>query len=490
VELFCTRSRLEANETIAELCRRLDDLPLAVELAAARTSVLSPAQILERMSKRLDLLKGGRDADPRQATLRATIEWSYELLDDEERRLFARLAVFAGGCTLGSAEEVVDADLDVLQSLVDKSLLRHTEGRFWMLETIREYAIERLDASGEADRWRRSHAEHLLSLAEEAAPHLREESKDWLDRLEREHDNLRTAFDVFESSGATELVVRLAGAASMFWSMRFHLVEGRRRVESALRAYDRPTAARARALLGAADLAIDTGDAASVQRWGEQALALHRSLGDRWGAAYALLLLGHAAADQDEPETARQLFEEAADAFRELGDRHHWFLATRLIAWMYDTLGDRMRARATHEENLARARALGNAPIMATTLGALSSYAADEGRVEDAVSLAAESVRLYRDLGDLGGIAIELCRCADITALMGRSDVAVRLLGSSEALREEIGLSMRPWLDAEIQRTLTRVRGELDESTFALEWDRGRRLTPNAAILLALESLV
>jgi tetratricopeptide (TPR) repeat protein len=490
VELFCTRSRLEANETIAELCRRLDDLPLAVELAAARTSVLSPAQILERMSKRLDLLKGGRDADPRQATLRATIEWSYELLDDEERRLFARLAVFAGGCTLGSAEEVVDADLDVLQSLVDKSLLRHTEGRFWMLETIREYAIERLDASGEADRWRRSHAEHLLSLAEEAAPHLREESKDWLDRLEREHDNLRTAFDVLESSGATELVVRLAGAASMFWSMRFHLVEGRRRVESALRAYDRPTAARARALLGAADLAIDTGDAASVQRWGEQALALHRSLGDRWGAAYALLLLGHAAADQDEPETARQLFEEAADAFRELGDRHHWFLATRLIAWMYDTLGDRTRARATHEENLARARALGNAPIMATTLGALSSYAADEGRVEDAVSLAAESVRLYRDLGDLGGIAIELCRCADITALMGRSDVAVRLLGSSEALREEIGLSMRPWLDAEIQRTLTRVRGELDESTFALEWDRGRRLTPNAAILLALESLV
>jgi hypothetical protein len=127
---------------------------------------------------------------------------------------------------------------------------------------------------------------------------------------------------------------------------------------------------------------------------------------------------------------------------------------------------------------------------MATTLGALSSYAADEGRVEDAVSLAAESVRLYRDLGDLGGIAIELCRCADITALMGRSDVAVRLLGSSEALREEIGLSMRPWLDAEIQRTLTRVRGELDESTFALEWDRGRRLTPNAAISLALESLV
>jgi len=489
VELFCTRARAEPDDTVRVLCRALDNLPLALELAAARASALSPTQILERLSGRLDLLKGGRDADPRQRTLRATIEWSYELLDPSERVLFARLAVFAGGCTLESAEEVVDADLDTLQSLVDKSLVRHTDDRFWMLETIREYALERLEVSGEADDFGRHHAEHFVSLTEEAAPYLREESKDWLDRLEREHDNLRVALDVLESLGASELVLRLAGAASMFWSMRFHLLEGRRRVESALGADYRPTAARARALLGAADLAIDTGDAASVRRWGDEALALHRSLGDRWGAAYSLLLLGHAAADQDEPERAKQLFEEAAEAFRDLGDRHQWLLATRLIAWMYDTLGDRTRARATHEENLARARALGNAPIMATTLGALSSYAADEGRVEDAVSLAAESVRLYRDLGDAGGIAIELCRCADVTALMGRPNVAVRLLGSSEALREDIGLSVRPWLGSEIQRTLARVRDELDESTFALEWDRGRKLTSDAAVALALAAL-
>jgi non-specific serine/threonine protein kinase len=153
VELFCARARLEADETVAEVCRRLDNLPLALELAAARVSVLSPAQILERLSKRLDLLKGGRDMAARQQTLRAAIEWSHDLLVPEEQRLFARLAVFRCGCTLEAAEEVADADLDLLQSLVDKSLLRHTSERFQMLETIHEYAHERLADSDEATQF-------------------------------------------------------------------------------------------------------------------------------------------------------------------------------------------------------------------------------------------------------------------------------------------------------------------------------------------------
>ena len=168
VELFCERARLEPDETIAELCRRLDDLPLALELAAARTSVLSPAQVLERLSQRLDLLKGGRDADPRQLTLRATIAWSHDLLDDEERGLFARLAVFRGGCTLEAAESVADADLDALQSLVEKSLLRHTNERFWMLETIREFALERLVESGAEAEVRSRYAAHFVRYAEES----------------------------------------------------------------------------------------------------------------------------------------------------------------------------------------------------------------------------------------------------------------------------------------------------------------------------------
>ena len=169
VELFCERARLEPDETIAELCRRLDELPLAVELAAARTRVLTPAQILDRLGQRLDLLKGGRDADPRQQTLRATIEWSHDLLTGDEKQLFARLAVFAGGCTLDAAEDVCDADLDVLQSLVDKSLLRHTGERFWMLETIREFAAERLNDREEAGQIFERHARWYLGLATSAA---------------------------------------------------------------------------------------------------------------------------------------------------------------------------------------------------------------------------------------------------------------------------------------------------------------------------------
>ncbi len=161
VSLFCERSQLEPSEEIAELCARLDKLPLAVELAAARTKALSPAQILERLSGGLDLLKGGRDADPRQQTLRATIEWSYELLSPEEQQLFARLAVFAGGCTLEAAEEVADADLDTLQSLVEKSLLRFTDERYWMLETIREYAAERLEEAGECEQTRDGHVQFM-----------------------------------------------------------------------------------------------------------------------------------------------------------------------------------------------------------------------------------------------------------------------------------------------------------------------------------------
>ncbi len=232
VELFCVRSGLERSDEIAELCRRLDDLPLAVELAAARTSVLSPAQILERLAQRLDLLKGGRDAEARQQTLRGTIEWSYELLTDEEQHLFARLAVFAGGCTLEAAEEVAEADLDTLQSLVDKSLVRFTNERFWMLETIREYAAEQLDRWGEAEQSRRRHAEYFLSVAESA--HMTFESVRHVPQLVApEVDNLRAAMS--RAAGDPQLVGQIAVSLEMFWvytnwrtSRNCHLSSARR----------------------------------------------------------------------------------------------------------------------------------------------------------------------------------------------------------------------------------------------------------------------
>src|SRR2546425_6729948 len=220
VDLFVARARavspdFAADDTVSEICRRLDELPLAIELAAARVKALTAAQILARLGQRLPLLTGGaRDLPERQRTLRAAIEWSHELLTRDEQRLFGRLAVFRGGCTLEAAEKVADADLDTLQSLVAQSLLRRVDDRFWMLETIREYATERLEASGMADELRRRHAEHFLPLAEEAEPHLRRDSAEWADRLEREHDNLRAALDWGEGTGGSELGLRLAGAAS------------------------------------------------------------------------------------------------------------------------------------------------------------------------------------------------------------------------------------------------------------------------------------
>jgi predicted ATPase len=192
VSLFCERSQLEPSAEIAELCRRLDEMPLAVELAAARTSVLTPEQVLERLSQRLDLLKGGRDADPRQQTLRTTIEWSYELLSDEEKQLFARLSIFSG-CTLEAAEDVTEADVDTLQSLVEKSLVRFTNGRYWMLETIREYAAERLERSGDGDEQLPAHAAWYAHAAEELEAPLRERSTEALATVQAELDNMRAA---------------------------------------------------------------------------------------------------------------------------------------------------------------------------------------------------------------------------------------------------------------------------------------------------------
>jgi predicted ATPase len=489
VELFCARAQTEPDEAVHKLCRALDNLPLALELAAARASVLSPRQLLDRLSERLDLLKGGRDTDPRQQTLRAAIEWSYELLDEEEPRLFARLAVFSGGSTLVSAEQVAEADLDTLQSLVDKNLLRHTEERFWMLETIREYAAERLEASGEADGLRQRQAQHFLALAEQAEPNLLGYSREWLDRLEQEHDNLRAALDWFEASGETELALRLAGALSRFWDEKGHLAEGRRRLESALRTGNRPTAARAKALNGAADMAVSLGDATTATLRAEEGLALHRTLGNAWGTAESGFLLGLAVADEDDFERARELLDESARQFRELGDQQYALAATRMLAWACYRLGDRKRGRALHEDNLRRARALGNEHIEASTLSALAMIAVDEGRVHDAISMLREGHRIDRDLEDPIGIARGLCRVARVLASVERAETAVRLLSSSEALHKELGARIRPWLAQMNEETLTAVRAQLDEAAFAEAWAEGGVLTADEAVALALDSL-
>jgi predicted ATPase/class 3 adenylate cyclase len=484
VELFCARARVDPNETVAELCQRLDNLPLALELAAARTKVLSPAQILERLSHRLDLLKGGRDAEPRQLTLRATIEWSHDLLTAAEQRLFARLSVFRGGCTLEAAEAIAEADIDALQSLVDKSLLRHRDERFWMLETIREYAAERLDESGEMDLLRRRHAEHFTALAEEAEPHLRGNPKEWLDRLERDHDNLRAVLDGLEAKGETEPALRLAGALSRFWYLRGHLAEGWRRLEGALTADDRPTAARAKALNGVAILALDSGGTTTMRQRAEEALALHLKLGDAWGAAVSRFLLGHALLDVGDLQAARELFDKSVRRFRELGDEHYTLLATHGLAVAHRQLGEFEAARALHEENLVQARMLPNERIQARSLAQLAVVAVDQGRIEEAFSLLNEAYRIDRDVGEAVEIALDLCRLARALAFARRPGPAARVLSRAEALREEIGATFRLWALEMNEETLGTIRAQLDETAFTRAWEEGRRLTVDEAVAL------
>ncbi len=489
VELFTTRAQVAADDSVRRLCRALDNLPLALELAAARVTVLTPAQILERLSGRLDVLKGGRDADPRQQTLRATIEWSHDLLAADEQKLFARLSAFAGGCTLESAEVVVGGDLDTLQSLVDKSLLRRTDDRFWMLETIREYATERLEASGEANDVRRHHANFFLALAEEAEPHLRgPQPNAWIARLGIENDNLRAALDWLLSSGDGEGALRLSGSIDEFWCPRTEYSEGRRYLEAALRMGQRRSPARAKALIAATHLARDDSDPGAGRPLGEEAIALTETLGDAWGLGRATLWLGACVADAGDFEQARDLFALAAKRSADAGDKDNGLFANRLLAWMYYELGNRVAARALHEANLVRARELGSRDLEASILGALSEYAVDDGRMADAVSLAAASIRLRVEDDNRHGVAIELCKGANALIRVGYPETAIKMVGSSLAWHEEIGARPLPYLEELIQRTFALGREQLGEEAFERAWQAGRRLTIERAAALARDA--
>ena len=495
IALFVARARavkpsFQPDAAVAEICRRLDDLPLALELAAARVKTLSPAQMLARLERRLPFLTGGaRDLPERQRTLRVAIEWSHDLLTPDEQRLFAQFSVFAGGCLLDAVEGVIGADLDQLTSLVDKSLLRHRDDRFSMLGTINEYATERLESSGEADALRRHHAEYFLAFAEEADRLLWQGSPgEWLDRLDAEHDNARAALDWLEASGEAQLAMRFAGALWRFWNMRGHLVEGRRRLVRALAADERPTAARAKALIGAASMAARSGDSPRARTWAEEALALNRALGDALGAASSQSYLAVAAAQERDWAKARGIIEESIRALRDLGGDAE--LATWILASMYRELGDRERSRALTEENLRRARAAGYRRIEALSLGALAMLAVDEGRLQDGLASLKEAYRIDRAYGYRLEVALDLCLFARTLARSGTWRVAARLVSKSEALREETGHSLGSWavMEAKLEETLAAVRVHLDEAAFAEAWEQGRALSLDDAVALALDS--
>jgi predicted ATPase len=491
-ELFVARARaakpnFQPDAAVPELCERLDNLPLALELAAARVRVLSSAQLLERLSGRLDLLKAGRGVDPRQQTLRAAIEWSYELLDREEQRLFARLAVFSGGCTLDAAEQVADADLDTLQSLVDKSLVRvRDEGRFWMLETIRELAVELLDASAEGEELRRRHAEHFLAFAEEAGRHVRVYSREWLDRVEREHDNIRSAFDWLAAAGETQDVLDLAGSMSEFWGIRGHLSEGTRRLDSALAADERPTRARARALTGAADMAMGRGDEPELRRCAEEALALHRRFGDVVLAGYAVFQLGHGACDVGDFERAKGLAEESLTLARQSGDGDLIMYSLWLLGWVTKELGHASRARKYTEDAQKQALLVGNKNMQSLTLEALSDFALERDP-DEAVAMLATAYRLSLELDDRWRRALVATRLGRAFAVRGDPITGARVLSRGLAMLEEMGGDPK-WIKDRVDDALARIRAGLDEVEFERAWAEGRNASAEDVVEDALKA--
>jgi predicted ATPase len=487
VELFCARSQLQRSDEIAELCHRLDNLPLAVELAAARTSVLSPAQILGRLSQRLDLLKGGRDSESRQQTLRATIEWSYDLLSADEQRLFAGLSVFAGGCTLEAAETVCGADLDVLQSLVDKSLIRFADGRFWMLETIREFALERLEESGSGEDVRQRHGAYFLELGELAKPGLEARSSPiWFDRLQAEHDNVRAVLGDALEHGRADVALRLGGAVWLFWVTRGYWSEGRRWLESALAAgteSDPPL--RVEALWGAGLFAIWQGDLERGWAAADELLALAAETDSSWARAIGSHLAGLVAHQRGDWDHAAQLHEESAQLARELGDSWLLGVAVNNLGDVELQRGEYERALPLFEESLAIGRERQDQDRLARAFGNLGLATLMLGDVKRARSLLRDSLVAANEIGLVEGFVIGF---VGLGAAYAREDPAraARLIGGADVLLEEAASELHQLEGRVRDDTGAELRARLGEDAYAAVYAEGRALALEDALALAL----
>jgi predicted ATPase/DNA-binding CsgD family transcriptional regulator len=446
--------------TIAAICTHLDGIPLALELAATRLKILSPTALLARLEHRLQVLtQGHRDVHTRQQTLRNTLQWSYDLLDAEEQRLFRRLAVFAGGCTLEAVEAVckVPGDemmnvFDGVASLLDKSLVQQQsaqkdgEPHLVMLETIREYGLERLTTSGELKVTRQSHALYYLTLAEEAAPNLfGTEPAMWSERLEREHNNLRAALywslEQGEAGHSMELALRLGVALMGFWILYGHFDEGRTFLERSLAASQGVMASiRAKAIVAAACLAINQGDLDWTKTLSEEGLALSRELGDTDGIASNLTQLGFVAHMQCDLDAACSLGEEVVSLAREMGDKSDIFDALQNLAFVRLERGEYARANAMYEECLEVFRELGNKVAIASTLHQLALVLflslGDQERVR---SLLEESLALWKEMGSKNGIAVWSYLAGQVALHQGDAFQARSLLEESVAHYKEVG---------------------------------------------------
>jgi len=569
-------NRREDIEAICRICYRLDGIPLAIELAAARVGSLTVEAIYGKLDQRFRLLtSGSRTALPRQQTLRSLIDWSYDLLNESEKALLYRLSVFSGGWTLEAAEAVASvgdegrgmrdeneslplqptlnsqpsavtsssslspfiSSLDVeelLTSLVDKSLVVvDTSGssvRYRLLETVRQYAREKLTDYGNADEVRQRHVRFYLDLAEEAARHLRgPEQSVWLQRLESDHDNLRTVLE-----GDDKIAnLRMAGALWRFWFVRGHLSEGRARLSEAISQArqaegqgGKNDVSRATALHGAGTLASAQGDDASARRLLEESLAIRRELGDQRGMADSLVNLGIVAHSLADYTSAQILHEESLAIRRELGDKGGIANSLANLGNVAYSQGDYTASRSLHEEGLALHRELGNRGGIANSLGNLGDVAyaqgdnisakalneeslairrelGDRGGTADALgnlgdvaysqsdyiiarTLYEESLAIQRDLGDKGGIAYSLECLSAVAAAQGQTDYAVRVWGAASALRDATGSYLPPNELEEYNRQVATARQILDEEAFLTAWEQGRTMKIDQAIRFAL----
>ena len=531
----------ENAPAIREICSRLDGLPLAIELAAARTKLLSPSAILARLQSRLQLLTGGAlDLPERQQTLRNTIDWSHELLNEGEQTLFRRFAVFVGGGTLEAAEAVCNTGRDLsidlfdgLSSLVDKNLIQRVDGvgaesRFTMLETIREYGLERLAGSREESATRRAHAAYCLVLAEEGNPELSpSERSAWLTRCDLEIDNYRSALDWLSRTREVDWTLRLSIALFRFWDMREHLAEGRVRLEAILelaKASHQKERAKICIFLGA--LSTAQGDFQAAERFLRLSLDLYQSQGDRSGIAASLNALGVSARDRGDYESARKFFEESLECWRTASDplstarclhnlanllksqgdyaRAQSLLNEAIVhfeqqgdrsgaAWSINQAGDIARergdfqsAREFYERALKAFREVGDRWGAARSLADLGSISCEQHNFEAAETAYRGALQLFSELGHRRGVARVLEGWACVAATRGQARRALTLAGAAVHLRQLIGAPLPHAEQSKLDAMLSPAWKSVDEKDGKVAWAEGAAMSLETAVLFSL----
>ena len=497
VELFRLRADAAGADTgdgevLEEICVRLDCLPLAVELAAARAVALPPNEILARLEQRLALLdRGARDAPARQRTLRATIDWSYDLLAEDEQRAFARLSVFAGGWTLGAAEAICGAGVDTLQTLIEKSLVRRRGERYGMLETIREYAAELLRESGEEEELVRRHAVYFTEIAESAlAEPFVPDAATLLARLEADLDNFRAALASARDSGDGELFLRLAAAVGYcYWTERGDLREGRDWLEQALAASETPEEARIVALIALAWIRYNLGDTDAARSYAQTSLELARARGDLMGIFHGLWSLSVHAQEQGRFDEARSLIEESADYARRAGSDWGMAVAAGILGAILLERREFDQALELSTEAARLADQAGDKRRQGMCLGNAAIAALRLGRVELAADLIRNVIHIEVEMSSRSGLLLEAFTvAAAIAAAMKKPEPAARLLGAAHRIADETGYRQH-MIDAEqAEATLQQVRAALgDQADTAIA--AGRSMTLDDAVADALDSI-